>query len=95
MENKIDAGVVCLEGYWTVCGLIGDFIGLLASIIAIILYIPLLPFVCIASAICPSNENPEERNGLISKKRNERESREEFDAYLDRIGKDDLIQIRL
>lgn len=99
MSNKLEAGLFCLEGYWTVCGFIGDVLGLIAALISIILYLPLLPFVCIASAICPSKEkgDPEERDGLISKERNERESREEMDAYFDRLGraKDDLISLRL
>ena len=93
MSNKLEAGLFCLEGYWTVCGLIGDVLGLIAALISIILYLPLLPFVCIASAICPSKEKDPERDGLISKERNEREST----AYFDRIGraKDDLINLRL
>jgi hypothetical protein len=94
MSNKLEAGLFCLEGYWTVCGLIGDVLGLIAALISIILYLPLLPFVCIASAICPSKEkDPEERDGLISKERNERENG--MDAYFDRLGKDDLIDLRL
>tara|TARA_B100001287_G_C22554342_1_gene468367 strand:+ start:194 stop:493 length:300 start_codon:yes stop_codon:yes gene_type:complete len=99
MSDKLKAGLFCLEVYRSACGIFGDFIGLLAYLIATILCLPLLPFVFIASAVCPSKEksDPEERDGLISKERKERESRERMDAYFDRLGKakDDLIDLRL
>lgn len=83
MSNKLEAGLFCLEGYWTVCGLIGDILSVIAAILSIILYLPLLPFACIVEAICTSKD-PE---------KNERESREEFDAYFDRLDKD--VDLRL
>lgn len=94
MSDKLKNGLFCLEAYANVCGIIGDVIGLIASLVAIILYIPFIPFVCIASAICPSKADPE-RDGLISKEKNERENG--MDAYFDRLGraKDDLISLRL
>lgn len=95
MSNKLDAGLFCLEGYCNLCRIIGDVLTIIAAIVSIILYIPLLPFACLKDLMCPSEGSPEERDGLISRERNERESREEMDRYFDRIGKNDLISLRL
>ena len=92
MSNK--AGFICFEGCTTVCGIINDALSVIAYLVAVILFLPLLPFIWIASAICPSKADPE-RDGLISKERNERESREGMDAYFDRLGKDKNVDLRL
>ena len=86
MSNK--AGFICFEGCTTVCSIINDALSVIAYLVAVILFLPLLPFIWIASAICPSKP---ERDGLISKEKNE--SKEE--AYFDRIGRGKGVDLRL
>ena len=48
----MSAGFICLEAYWTICDQMYQTLTTIAAVVSIILWIPLLPFVCIWDLLC-------------------------------------------
>ena len=63
MIHKMD--FICLNGYATCCNIINDTLGLIVSLVAFILYLPLMPFVCIASMCTAKPPEDPETDALI------------------------------
>ena len=66
------------------CNIIDSTLGIIMAIIAFIIYLPFMPFVCIASAIYPSKADPEERDGLISRDKARKENEERMNKIINR-----------
>ena len=78
----------CLESYWTLCDIIFGLLECVIETAVVLVCLPFMPFVCIASYLCPSGskETPEEQNGLITRARAERESQRDV-----QIGRPKLV----
>ena len=46
----------CLESYWTLCDIIFGLLECVIETAAVLVCLPFMPFVCIASYLCPSKE---------------------------------------
>jgi len=59
-----------LYGYITCCQFLTDIATVVGSIIALVLYLPFMPFICFASLLCPAEKAlPEERDVFIPRDR--------------------------